>query len=258
MILRPCSRAKARTCGPALHRAVIIDQLADHADRRREARKPRQIDGGFRVARAHQNAAGFRHQRKNMPGPHEIVRLHILVGQRMHRGAALLGRNARGQALLVIDGHGEGRAHRRIVQRHHGIKLQPPRLFGGHGRAHDAGGVAHHEGHLLRRDLGGGADQVALVFPVVVVNHHHHFAIGHGLDRFFHRVECLGHGYVLEILGANLVVGEAGDLHRQIERRLLPRHNLRNPPLGNPQLPRKFRLGGGAISQPFRKFHRNY
>ena len=165
MIFRPCSRAKARTCGPALHRAVIIHQLADHAHRRREACKPRQVNRRFRVARAHQNPAGFRHQRKYMPGPHEIFRLHILVGQCMHRGAALLGRNARGQAHLVIDGHREGRAHRRIVQRHHGIKLQPPRLFGGHGGADDAGGMAHHQGHLLRRNLGRGADQGRPRFP---------------------------------------------------------------------------------------------
>jgi len=246
---------KGQDLRPPLYRAVIIHQFADHADCRREARQPRQVNGCFRMARAHENPAGFGHQRKNVPGPHEILRLHILVGQGVHRGATLLGRNPRGQSFLVVNGDGEGRAHRRIVERHHGIKLQPPRLFGRHGGADDARGVAHHEGHLLRRDLGGGADQVALVFPVVIVNHHHQFAIGHRFDCFFHRVECLAHGHVLEILGANPVVGKAGDFHRQIERRLFPRHNLRNAPLGDPQLPRQFRLRGGAISQPFRKFH---
>ncbi len=52
-------------------RAVVIDQFADHADRR-QAGELAEIDGGFGVAGAHEHAAFARHQRENMAGANEI------------------------------------------------------------------------------------------------------------------------------------------------------------------------------------------
>jgi hypothetical protein len=91
--------------------------------------------------------------------------------------------------------------------------------------AHDAGGVADHEGHLFRRDAAGRADQVALVLPVVIVDHHHEFAPRHGRDRHDRRLDAvvaeLGGASAAsrerKALGAHLVAGQALDLHRQVE-----------------------------------------
>ena len=51
--------------GHARHRAVVVHDLADHAGRI-EPGEPRDIDGGFGVAGAHQRAAVARDQRKDV------------------------------------------------------------------------------------------------------------------------------------------------------------------------------------------------
>ena len=51
--------------GQPRHRAVVVHDLADHAGRI-EPREPRDIDGGFGMAGAHQRAAVARDQRKHM------------------------------------------------------------------------------------------------------------------------------------------------------------------------------------------------
>ena len=99
---------------PALDRAVVIDELADDAGRM-QAGEPGEIDRRLGMARAHQDAARFGDERKHMAGAHEVGGMHIAVGQGVHGGAALLGRDAGGEALAVVDRDGEGRAERRIV-----------------------------------------------------------------------------------------------------------------------------------------------
>ena len=247
---------EGQNLGAAFHRSVVIDEFANHAGRVKPC-ELHEIDGRFRMARAHQHAARLGDEREDMARAHEIIGHHIAVGQRMAGRGAFLGRNAGGEAFLVIDGDGEGGAHRRIVQGHHGIELQALGVIRRDGGADDAGGVAHHEGHLFRRDLGGGGDQIALVLAVVVIDHHHHFARGNGLHGLLDGIELVfvRHVLISKILRAHLVARHSGNLVRQLERGLRPRHELRDAALGDAQLPRQRGLRCAAINEPFGKLH---
>ena len=168
--LQPVRRCEGGDLRPAHHRAVVIDQFGDDADRR-QAGKLAEIDRGFGVAGAHQHAAFARNQRKDMAGAQEIRCSDIAVGKVAHRQRAVVGRNAGGRAVLEIDADREGGGVRRIVVGDHRRQVEPLALILGHRRADDAGGMAHDEGHLLRRAVHGRDDQVAFVLAPVIVHH---------------------------------------------------------------------------------------
>ena len=82
--------------------------------------------------------------------------------------------------------------------------------------------MADDESHLLRRHLGGGNDQIALVFAIVIVGDDHDFAALERADGF-----CdtgLGHGMLLgcgkaeKVVGGHRAVGGFGDLARHVAR----------------------------------------
>ncbi len=115
---------EGRDLRPAHHRAVVVHQFGEHADRR-QAGEPAEIDAGFGMAGAHQHAAVLGDQREDVAGPHEIGGAAVAVGERAHGVGALLGRDAGGQAVADVDRDGEGGAERRVVERHHRIEMQP-------------------------------------------------------------------------------------------------------------------------------------
>ncbi len=78
-----CLSAKAATSRPAHHRAVVVHQFGQHADRR-QAGEPAQIDAGFGMAGAHQHAALARDQREDVAGADEIGGAAVVVGERAH------------------------------------------------------------------------------------------------------------------------------------------------------------------------------
>ena len=182
---------------PAHHGAVVVHQLGQHADRRQPG-EPAEIDAGLGMAGAHQHAALARDQRKHVAGPHEIGGAAVVVGERAHGVAALLGRNAGGEPVPHVDRDGEGGAERGVVLRHHRIEMQAPRLFGAERRADDARGIADDERHLLRRAERGRDEQIALVLAVVVVGDDDDLAFGEGLDRRFDASVAIGHVLYLE------------------------------------------------------------
>ena len=165
----------------AHHRAVVVHQFGKHADRR-QAGEPAQVDAGFGVTGAHQHAAFLRHQRKDVAGPHEIRSAAIAVGERAHGIGALFRGNAGGQTVADVDRDGECRAERRVVERHHRVEMQPPRLLGRQRRADDARRIADDERHLLRRAQARRDEQVAFVLAVVVVGNNEDFAARKGGD----------------------------------------------------------------------------
>ena len=188
---------------PAHHRAVVVHQFGQHADRR-QAGEPAEIDAGFGMAGAHQHAALARDQRKHVAGAHEIGGAAVVVGERAHGVAALLGRDAGGEAVAHVDRDGEGGAERRVVLRHHRIEMQAARVLGAERRADDAGRVADDERHLLRRAERGGDEQIALVLAVVVVGDDDDLAFGEGLDRRFDAAVAIRH-----VLTSNAASGAA-------------------------------------------------
>jgi hypothetical protein len=55
-------------------------------------------------------------------GPYEIRRTAIAVGERAHGVGAFFRGNSGPEAVADVDRHGEGRAQRRIVERHHRVE----------------------------------------------------------------------------------------------------------------------------------------
>ncbi len=100
---------------------------------------------------AHKNAAFFRHQGKDVTGPHEIRCSEIAVGQRTHRVGALFGGNPGAEAVADVNRNGESSAEWRVVQRHHGIEMQSPGFLRRKRGADDPRRMTDDERHLFRR-----------------------------------------------------------------------------------------------------------
>ena len=148
--IRLCFSAKAAICGP---RMTVPSSFISSASTPTGGKpgEPAKIDAGFRMARAHQDATFFGHQRKHMARTHEVTGAHIAVGQSPHCIGALFRGNAGRQTVTGIDRNREGGAQRGVVTRNHRIEMQPPRLVLGQRSADDAGGMADDERHLFRR-----------------------------------------------------------------------------------------------------------
>ena len=164
-----------------VHRAVVVHEFGQHADRRQTG-EPAQIDAGLGMARPHQHAACLRHQRKHMSRPHEIGGAGIAIGERAHGIAALFGGNAGGEPVADVDRYRKRGAERRIVERHHRIEVQPAGFLRRQRRADDAGRVADDKRHLLRRAEARRDEQVAFVFAVVVIGDDDDLAAREGGD----------------------------------------------------------------------------
>src|SRR5262245_7526292 len=74
----------------AHHRAIVVHQLSQHADRRQRC-EPAKVDAGFGVSGAHQHAALARDKRKYVAGTYEIRSAAVVVGKGAHRVATLFG-----------------------------------------------------------------------------------------------------------------------------------------------------------------------
>ena len=242
------------------HRAVIVGELADHADRR-QLGELAEVDRRLGMARAHQHAAILGDQREDMAGPDEIGSAHIAVGQRAHGVGALLGRDAGGQPVLDVDGDGEGGAERGVVGGDHRIEPQAARLARRQRRADDAAGVADDEGHFLRRAERGGDDEIALVLAVVVIGDDDDLAAREGFDGLGD-IAC-GHGSLARALQAQEVVGGDGAAGRGGDAfGALPRDpgsgivaERRDAGGRQADLPREGAAGGLGLLEPDVKLH---
>ncbi len=178
--------------GPPRHVAVLVEDFDDHR-RRFQPGQPGQVAAGFGVAGAGQHAAGLGHQREDVAGLHQILG----PGVGPHGGAdgvgAVVGGNAGGHALGGFDGNGEVGGVGGGVVLHHQRQAQLLAAFAGQGQADQAAPVAGHEIDVLGTDQRGGHQQVAFVFPVLVVHDDDHFALPEVGEDFVDAVEC--HGY---------------------------------------------------------------
>ena len=122
------ARAPRRTPGSSrqpLDRAVVVDQLREHADasRRRpggRGRSPPRCGPSGPARRRRGRSAG-----KMCPGRTKSSATDIAVGQRADRAGALLGRDAGGQAEAVVDRDRERGLQRRVVDADHRLQAQP-------------------------------------------------------------------------------------------------------------------------------------
>ena len=165
---------------PDHDRPVVVGKFADDGDRRQPGELA-EVDRGLGMARAHQHAPILCDQRKDVARTDEIARAHVAIGERAHGVRALLGRYAGGEAMPHVHRDGEGGAERGVVDRHHRVQIQPPRLIAGQRRADDAAAVADDERHLLGGAERGGNDKIALVLAVVVIGDDDDLAAGESL-----------------------------------------------------------------------------
>ena len=106
-------RSQNSEVGHAGHRPVVLHDLADDAGRR-EAREPREVDGGLRLPRALEHAA-CAGAGGNVPGMDEVVRRRGRVDGDLDRPRAVGSRDARRDAVAGLDGDGERGAELRLV-----------------------------------------------------------------------------------------------------------------------------------------------
>ena len=227
--------------------------------------QPAQVDRGLGVPGAHQHAAVLGDQRKDVAGTHEVGGARIVVGEVAHRRDAVVGRDAGGGAVLVVDRDGEGGAVRRVVLGDHRGKAQPMRGRGRKRRAHDAAGVADDEGHLLRRGVHRGHHEVAFVLAVVVVGDDHDLAAAEGFDGGGDALLGVGHETVDPLLRrheAEEVVrrhgagGFPGDPLGELERGQFALADLGDAAGRNADRARKGAARRPGAFKPAGKFHR--
>ena len=191
-LLEPVGAGELRHLFAAGHSTVVIDQFADHADRR-QVRELAEINRSLGMAGAHQHAAFAGNERKDVAGTDEIRRARIGVGEVADRQRPIVSGNAGGGAVLVVDRDGEGSRMRRIIFRHHGREIEPLGFLARHRRADDARRVAHDERHLFRRAVDGGDDQVAFVLAPVIIGDDDDFACLEGPDGLHNTLLIIGH-----------------------------------------------------------------
>lgn len=181
---------------PAHHGAVIIDQFGNDTDRR-EAGHVAKVDGCFRVPGAHEHAAFAGDQGKDMARTNEVAGADIRVGEVAHRQRPIVRRDAGAGTMLEVDRDGECRRMRTVIVGDHGGQIEALGLFLRHGGTDDARGMTHDEGHLFRRAMHGGNDQIPFVLPPIVIHDDHDLPGFKGSDRLDDTFLIVGHGKVL-------------------------------------------------------------
>ena len=165
------------------HAAVLVHNLADHP-RRIGPGGLAQVHHRLGMPRPGQHAAVRSPQREHMPRMDEIRRLRRRVNQRAYGGAAVVRRNARGGAPLVVHRSGESGGLRRagVAAAEQGdVQFVQPRRQ--HWHTHQPPRVGYHKGDGRRGGMLGEQKQVAFVFAALIVNHNHHFPGGQVVKR---------------------------------------------------------------------------
>ena len=167
--------------GRALHRAVVVDHLDEHAGRG-QAGQGGQVDGRLGVPATYEHSPVAVAQREDVAGSGEVAGLGRRVGEHPGGVRPVGGADAGADAVLGVDRDRVGRAQLVLVVRRHQRDLEPLEHVAGHRHADHPAGVADGEGHQLRGRPGGGEDDVALVLAVLVVDDDHAPAGGDVLD----------------------------------------------------------------------------
>src|SRR5206468_8256630 len=174
--------------GDSRHRPVVLHYLA-HDARGVEACKPREVDRGFRLARALEHAALAGPQREDMAGVDEVAWALRRVDSDLDRARAVLRRDPGRDSVAGLDRDRERGLERCLVAVGHLAQSELVAALLGQWEADQAAGVRGHEvDRLGRRELGGDR-QVALVLAVGRVDHDHELSLPNVLDRVLDRGE---------------------------------------------------------------------
>src|SRR6202034_3697382 len=168
--------------GHARHAAIVFHDFADDSGGD-HARQPRQIDGSFRLACAHQHSPLARAKREDVSGTRQVGRPGRRIDRDLNGAGAIVGGDAGRHAGARVDRLTEGSAELRSIFRGHGTDVEMFEALFGHGQAYQAASELGHKVDGLGRDLLGGQGEVAFVFAVFVVDHNDHAAGADFLNR---------------------------------------------------------------------------
>ena len=173
----------------ARHAAVFVQNLDDRR-RRLEAGKPRQITAGLGMPGTGQHASGLRHEGKDMPRLHDVLRLRIRRDSGTDCQCPVVGGNTGGYAFSRFDGDSEIGTVTIVGAVDHQRQGQLLAAFARQGQTDQATAVFGHEVDVLGPHHRGNHQQVTFVFAVLVVDDDDHFALGEVGEDFFDGVEC--------------------------------------------------------------------
>ena len=190
--------------GGAHHGAVLPHDLAAQAHFL-QAGQPHQVHGGLGVAVALQHAVVLGQQGEHVAGAAEVLGLGVGV-HALHGGDGALGGRDAGGGVHMVDGDGEGGLMVVCVPGDHLGELELLDVLIGHGHTDEALAVGGHEVHVLGGGKLGGADEVALIFPVGIVGAEDHAALPQFFQGFLDGV-ILKH-IAAPFLGSRAVAGQ--------------------------------------------------
>ena len=172
------------------HRAVAVLDLADHPGWV-EAGQTSQIDRCFGVTSPLQHPALLGPQRKDVAGTAQIVGPGVGMDRHLNGAGPILRGDAGAHPVLRtrIHAHGESGLVAVGVAIHHQRQIEGIEPLTLHRQADQAPCLDGHEVDLLGRGELGRADQVALVFAVLVVDHHDRLAVADRRQGIGDRVE---------------------------------------------------------------------
>src|SRR5260370_11871291 len=183
------------------HGAVFVHDFADDT-RGGEASDAREVDGGFGLASADENATLARTQRKNVAGAREVLRLRFWIDGRENGDGAIGSTDSRADAHASVHRFGESSAVNRSVDGRHEREVKFVAALFGERQADQAATVLGHKVDGVGGDFFGGHGEVAFVFAVLVVDEDDHAALADLFDGFFDGSEhfrFVSHGRRIEV-----------------------------------------------------------
>ena len=153
-----------------------------------ETGQAHQVNGGFGMSGPFQHSVFSGCQRKHVAGTPEILRpgpgIYTLSGR-----YTPFGRGNAGGGAYVVNGNSKGCLVVVGIVGYHLGKLKPCTQFRAHGHADKAFAVHCHEIHVFCGCMLGGADKIALIFPVFIVCHQYDFSLAQFVQYFFYGAE---------------------------------------------------------------------
>ncbi len=191
--------AEGDEVGDAGHFAVVAHDFADDAGGI-EAGHAGEIDGGFCLAGADEDAAAAGAEGEDVAGAGEVGGGGIWRDGGLDGVGAVGGGDSGGDAFAGFNGLSEGGAEAGGVVLRHGEEAEEVGALLGEGEADEAAAVAGHEINGFRRGELGGEGEVAFVLTVLVVYNNDHAA---GADFVEGAGDVSEYGVVVDAFGGH-------------------------------------------------------
>jgi hypothetical protein len=215
--------AEGDEVGDAGHGAVFVHDLADDAGGD-EAGHAGEVDGGFGLAGANENATFAGAEREDVSGTGEVVGTGIWADGDLDGVRAVGGGDAGGNAFAGFDGLGEGGAEARGVVLGHGAEAHVVGALFGQRQADEPAAKLGHEVDGFGGAELGGEGEVAFVLAIFVVDDDDHMTGLHLGDRGWDVNKAVAWEAVVEIGHASIVRGM--ELERIVQGRQRGREEI--------------------------------